>query len=36
MASNQLLNHQSTTDSYNDHPEINIEAISDLGEDCHE
>ena len=30
MASNQLQNHQSTIKSYNDPPEINIEAISDL------
>jgi len=34
MASNQLLNHQSTTDSCNDPPETNIEAISNLGEDA--
>ena len=34
MDSNQLQNHQSTTESYNDPPEISIEAISDLLEDA--
>ena len=34
MDSNQLLNHQRTNDSYNDPFKINIEAISDLGEDA--
>ena len=33
MASNQLQNHKSTTESNNDPPEINIEAIFDLPED---
>ena len=34
MASNQLKNHQSTTESYNDPLEISIETVSDLLEDA--